>query len=74
MINLDFLFDIIYLNSLKQADEVSVSNYVKNEDWSLIKAPCERNEIIYDCCPEPYQGMKNKQIFRFGPRQISTVY
>lgn len=48
------------VNLIKQADEVSVSNYVKNEDWSLIKAPCERNEIIYDCCPEPYQDITCK--------------
>ena len=25
-----------------------------NGEWELVDATSERNEIVYDCCPEPY--------------------
>jgi len=31
-----------------------MSTYVQNGEWDLKGVPAVRNEVIYDCCPEPY--------------------
>jgi len=28
--------------------------YVMNGEWALLGVPAKRNEVIYECCPEPY--------------------
>jgi len=42
--------------NLKMLDEsgADLSTYVSNANWELVGAPGQRNEVIYDCCPEPY--------------------
>merc|ERR1711994_601673 len=37
-----------------QADEIDTSTFLPNDDWALLGAPCVRNEVVYECCPEPY--------------------
>jgi len=31
-----------------------VSTFIENGEWDLIGVPATRNEVIYECCPEPY--------------------
>ena len=42
-----------------QKDEsgMDIGSYVMNDEWELIGAPVKFNEIIYYCCPEPYQDV-----------------
>jgi len=35
-------------------ESMDLSSFVTNSEWELVKAPCKRNEVFYDCCPEPY--------------------
>jgi len=42
---------------IENSGGVDLSTYVINEDWALFGAPCERNEVYYECCPEPYQDI-----------------
>jgi len=37
-----------------QSEEGDISSYVSNGEWALLGVPATRNEVIYDCCPEPY--------------------
>ncbi|XP_040566895.1 neuronal acetylcholine receptor subunit alpha-7 isoform X6 [Lepeophtheirus salmonis] len=37
-----------------QNDEGVTSTYVLNGEWALLGVPGKRNEVFYDCCPEPY--------------------
>jgi len=39
---------------LKSSDGGDISTYVTNGEWALIGVPATRNEVIYECCPEPY--------------------
>jgi len=34
--------------------EVDLGTYINHADWELVGAPGTRNEVIYECCPEPY--------------------
>jgi len=34
--------------------EGDTSGYTTNGEWALIGVPATRNEVIYECCPEPY--------------------
>merc|ERR1719370_2849823 len=31
-----------------------LGTYVTNGEWDLLGVPATRNEVIYECCPEPY--------------------
>ena len=33
---------------------MDISSYVTNPEWDLIGTSGTRNEVIYECCPEPY--------------------
>jgi nicotinic acetylcholine receptor len=35
-------------------DEGDLGTYVLNGEWDLLGVPAKRNEVIYECCPEPY--------------------
>lgn len=35
-------------------EEGDTSTYVLNGEWALLGVPGKRNEVFYDCCPEPY--------------------
>jgi len=37
-----------------KSDSGDISTYVTNGEWALIGVPATRNEVIYECCPEPY--------------------
>jgi len=39
---------------LKAPDGGDISGYTTNGEWALIGVPATRNEVIYECCPEPY--------------------
>jgi len=42
------------LNLKLQSEEADTGSYVMNPEWMLVGAPAELNEVIYECCPEPY--------------------
>ena len=42
------------MNLILQASEADTSSYIANKEWALMGAPAERNEVFYECCPEPY--------------------
>jgi nicotinic acetylcholine receptor len=42
------------LNLEIQAPEADTSSYVLNGEWALLGVPGEKNEVFYECCPEPY--------------------
>uniref|UniRef100_A0A1A9ZEH8 Neurotransmitter-gated ion-channel ligand-binding domain-containing protein n=1 Tax=Glossina pallidipes TaxID=7398 RepID=A0A1A9ZEH8_GLOPL len=31
-----------------------ISSFITNGEWDLLGVPGKRNEIYYNCCPEPY--------------------
>ncbi|XP_018327022.1 neuronal acetylcholine receptor subunit alpha-7 [Agrilus planipennis] len=31
-----------------------ISNFITNGEWDLLGVPGKRNELYYNCCPEPY--------------------
>jgi len=35
-------------------EEGDMSTFVLNGEWALLGVPGNRNEVFYDCCPEPY--------------------
>jgi len=39
---------------LKSEEGGDISTYVTNGEWALIGVPATRNEVVYECCPEPY--------------------
>ena len=39
---------------LKQDDGMDISGFVTNKDWELVATTGRRNEVLYECCPEPY--------------------
>ncbi|XP_032529179.2 neuronal acetylcholine receptor subunit alpha-7 isoform X2 [Danaus plexippus] len=45
-----------YQLDLQLQDEAGgdISSFVTNGEWELIGVPGKRNEIYYNCCPEPY--------------------
>lgn len=40
--------------NLKEPEQMDTGTYVMNDDWELLGAPCSRNEVKYECCPESY--------------------
>ena len=42
------------MNLTLQQSEVDTSTFVMNKNWFLANATAQRNEIFYECCPEPY--------------------
>ncbi|XP_023339135.1 neuronal acetylcholine receptor subunit alpha-7 isoform X2 [Eurytemora carolleeae] len=40
--------------NLKSDTGGDTSTYILNGEWDLIGVPAKRNEVIYECCPEPY--------------------
>jgi len=37
-----------------KSEDMDISGYVRNEEWDLAGAVGKRNEVYYECCPEPY--------------------
>jgi len=37
-----------------QSNQGETSSYIPNGEWELLGVPAIRNEVVYDCCPEPY--------------------
>merc|ERR1711915_389604 len=37
-----------------KSDTVDVSTLLENREWELVKTTAAGNEVIYECCPEPY--------------------
>jgi len=35
-------------------EEGDTGTYISNGEWELIGLPAKRNEVVYECCPEPY--------------------
>merc|ERR1712126_40185 len=35
-------------------DTVDVASLLENQVWEVVKTRAVRNEVIYECCPEPY--------------------
>eukprot|EP00091_Calanus_sinicus_P024032 TRINITY_DN8400_c0_g1_i1.p1 TRINITY_DN8400_c0_g1~~TRINITY_DN8400_c0_g1_i1.p1 ORF type:complete len:270 (-),score=74.23 TRINITY_DN8400_c0_g1_i1:118-837(-) len=42
------------MNLKMQSDEMDLGTYVTNPKWAVVSAEGKRNEVIYECCPEPY--------------------
>ena len=42
------------INLTPQSSVADTSTYVRNKKWELISTKAKRNEIFYECCPEPY--------------------
>jgi len=37
-----------------QSEEGDTATFIANGEWALLGVPAKQNEVIYDCCPEPY--------------------
>jgi len=37
-----------------ESEEADLSTFVLNSEWEILGVPASRNEIFYECCPEPY--------------------
>jgi len=42
------------VNLKMHSESVDIGTFIAHADWELVSAPGTRNEVIYDCCPEPY--------------------
>jgi nicotinic acetylcholine receptor len=40
--------------TLNSGEGGDISTFTENGEWSLLGVPAKRNEVIYECCPEPY--------------------
>ena len=47
-------YDGFQLDLVPEGPEGSKKKFVPNGEWDLVDIPAERNELKYDCCPEPY--------------------
>merc|ERR1712131_60541 len=53
-LNLNMMSYDEYYDDESYEENMDLSTFVKNDEWELLGAPCKRNEVIYECCPEPY--------------------
>merc|ERR1719245_2988240 len=37
-----------------QSEEGDTGTFIANGEWALLGVPARQNEVIYECCPEPY--------------------
>jgi len=37
-----------------QSEEGDTGTFIANGEWALLGVPAKQNEVIYECCPEPY--------------------
>jgi len=42
---------------MKDKSGMDISGFVTNQEWDLIGASGTRNEVYYECCPEPYMDI-----------------
>merc|ERR1719340_516265 len=42
------------VNFMLQQDTGDISGFIPNGEWALLGVPAKLNEVIYECCPEPY--------------------
>jgi len=42
------------LNISMQSSSADLGNYAPHPAWDIVSAAGRRNEVIYECCPEPY--------------------
>merc|ERR1719206_469701 len=42
------------LNISMQSSSADLGNYTPHPAWDIVSAAGRRNEVIYECCPEPY--------------------
>ncbi|KAK2167531.1 hypothetical protein NP493_1271g01026 [Ridgeia piscesae] len=47
-------YDGFQLNMLKVGQDGDLSNYIPNNEWTLVKLHVVRNVVYYSCCAEPY--------------------
>ena len=40
--------------STKDDSGADISSFVQNDEYDLVEASVKRNEVVYECCPEPY--------------------
>ncbi|KAI0221860.1 Ligand-gated ion channel 4 [Lamellibrachia satsuma] len=62
-------YDGFQLNMLKVGEDGDLSNYIHNNEWTLVKLHVVRNVEYYSCCSEPYPDvtytiqMRRKPLF-----------
>ena len=59
--------DIDFYDGLAELD---VSDYIHNNEWSLLKTSAKKNVKYYPCCVEPYQDLT----FSLTIKRISSYY
>ena len=42
------------MNLISQNSDIDTSSFVLNQEWQLMGATAQRNEVFYECCAEPY--------------------
>ncbi|GAB1606017.1 neuronal acetylcholine receptor subunit alpha-10-like [Argonauta hians] len=47
-------YDGFQVDVTNLTDNIDLSNYVNNGEWTLVATKVIRNEITYPCCPEPF--------------------
>lgn len=47
-------YDGFQVDVTNLTDNIDLSNYVNNGEWTLVATKVVRNEITYPCCPEPF--------------------
>jgi len=40
-----------------QSEEGDTGTFIANGEWALLGVPAKQNEVIYECCPEPYMDI-----------------
>jgi len=64
-----------FLMDLKLNDDnADLSSFVTNSEWALIGVPASRNEVLYECCPEPYLDITfNMKMRRRSLKYLQSV-
>jgi len=43
--------------SLANQSGMKLGSYMENTEWEVVNTTGRKNEVIYDCCPDPYQDI-----------------
>ncbi|KAK2160169.1 hypothetical protein NP493_1665g00015 [Ridgeia piscesae] len=55
------------LNLTKYADTAILINYEGNGEWHLVDVPCERHEVVYECCTDSFPEVTFTVIMKRRP-------
>ena len=53
-----------HINLEPEGSTADTSTYVVSKEWDLISTNAKRNEVFYECCPEPYLDITHSIVLK----------